>query len=311
MIYDMGYQTYSNPYPAPPVQNTYVTYTQPVSTVAAANPPGDEQQVAAAEEKSNDALDESREAFKNGDYVKALTTADEAIRNSPGDVTLHEYRALVYFALGKYGEAAGVLNPVLASGPGWSWDTLVGFYGESSVYDDQLRKLEDYTKRSPEKADAQFLLGYHYMVCGYMEKANARFTKAAELQPADSISRQLRDLTADSIPGDEDADDEKAPPVVPAPVASEKLVGNWTSDSGAGKVSFKMNEAGDFTWSFSGGGKESEIKGTYGIDEKGLLVLTTDDMQMVSAVEMKDDGKMHFSLVGAPDGDPGMDFTKG
>ena len=43
---------------------------------------------------------------------------------TPSDVTLHEYRSLVYFALGKYAEAAGVLTPVLASGPGWGWDTI-------------------------------------------------------------------------------------------------------------------------------------------------------------------------------------------
>jgi hypothetical protein len=31
---------------------------------------------------------------------------------------------------------------------------------------------------------------------------------------------------------------------------------------------------------------------------------------MVSEVEMKDGGKMRFVLIGAPDGDSGLDFTK-
>ena len=52
------------------------------------------------------------------------------------------------------------------------------------------------------------------------------------------------------------------------------------------------------------------MKGTYGLNDKGLLVLSTDDAQMVSAVSMEGDGKMKFILVGAPDGDPGLDFTK-
>jgi tetratricopeptide (TPR) repeat protein len=234
---------------------------------------------------------------------------DEAIGHTPGDVTLHEYRALVFFALGKYADAAGVLNPVLASGPGWSWDTMVGFYDSSGTYSEQLRKLEDYAKGAPDMADARFLLGYHYMVCGHMEKANAEFSKAVELQPADTISRQLRDLTAASIPDAGESDAE--PPARPDPVPADQLVGTWVSDRGAdGKVTFTMTEAGDYTWAFMNAGQSSELKGTYGLDDKGLLVLTSDDTQMVSAVELKDGGNMHFVLIGAPDGDPGLDFVK-
>lgn len=309
LVYDMGYQTYKNPYPAPPVQNTYITYTQPVSVAAAANPPGDEQATELAESKSNDALEKSRASFRQGDYIAAYKFVDEALAHTPSDVTLHEYRALIFFALGKYSDAAGVLNPVLASGPGWGWDTMVGFYTSSGAYSEQLRKLEAYVKGSPDKADTRFLLGYHYMVCGYMEQSNAEFSKAVELQPADSISRQLRDLTAASIPDDGETDAE--PPARPAPVEPDQLVGAWVSDRGAdGKVTFTMNKAGDYTWSFMNAGQSSELKGTYGLDDKGLLVLTSDDTQMVSDVEIKNGNKMHFMLVGAPDGDPGLDFIK-
>ena len=309
MIYDMGYQSYRNPYPAPPVQNTYVTYAQPVSVAAAANPPGDEEAVKIAETKSNEALDRSRTAFRNGDYLAASKAVDEALGYTPGDVTLHEYRALVFFALGKYSEAAGVLNPVLASGPGWSWDTMIGFYNDSGTYSDQLRKLEAYVNGSPTKADGHFLLGYHYMVCGYMDKANAEFTKAVELQPADSISRQLRDLTADSIPDDGETDAE--PPTRPDPVPPEKLIGTWVSDRGAdGKVTFTMTDDGNYTWNYMNGGQSSELKGTYSLNDLGLLVLSSDDSQMISEVSIKDDKQMHFTLVGAPDGDPGLDFVR-
>jgi tetratricopeptide (TPR) repeat protein len=309
LIYDMGYQSYRNPYPAPPVQNTYITYAQPVSVAAAANPPGDEQAVQLAETKSNEALERSRAAFRKGDYSAASKAVDEALGHTPADVTLHEYRALVFFALGKYSDAAGVLNTVLASGPGWSWDTMVGFYDGSGTYSDQLRKLEAYAKGAPDKADARFLLGYHYMVCGHMEKANAEFSKAAELQPADSISRQLRDLTAASIPDGGESDAE--PPAKPDPVPADKLTGTWVSDRGPdGKVTFTMTDAGDYTWNFMNAGQTSELKGTYGLNDKGLLVLTSDDTQMVSAVEMKEEGKFHFTLVGAPDGDPGLEFIR-
>lgn len=315
LIYDMGYQSYRNPYPAPPVQAQYgdataaITYTEPVSVTAAAMPPGDDPTATIAETKSDEALERSRTAFQQGDYLAASKAVDEAIGYTSGDITLHEYRALVFFALGKYSDAAGVLNPVLASGPGWGWDTMIGFYNGSENYNEHLRKLEASAKGQPDKADARFLLGYHYMVCGHIEKSYEEFAKATELQPADSISRQLRDLTASSIP--DGGDSEGEPPARPAPVPADQLVGTWVSDRGAdGKVTFAMSQDGNYTWTFMNGGKSSELKGTYGLNDKGLLVLTSDDSQMVSAIEMTEGSKLHFTLVGAPDGDPGLDFVR-
>ena len=309
MVFDMGYNTYHNPYPAPPVQNTTIIYTQPLSVSAAKAPPGDDATATTAETKSAEALALSRTAFKKGDYVAAMSTVDQAISYMPGDVTLHEYRALVLFALGKYAESAGVLNPVLASGPGWGWDTMVGFYDSSSTYTGQLRKLEAYAKNKPDAAEGHFLLGYHYLVSNHMEQANAEFAATAKLQPADSIAVQLRDLTQSSLPDDGDPD--TAPVVRPAPVPAEKLVGNWVSDRGKdGKVTFSMAADGNYTWSYMNGDQKSELKGTYGLNDKGLLVLTGDDSQMVSEVSLSSDTAMKFVLVGAPDGDPGLDFKK-
>lgn len=308
MIYDMGYKSYQNPYQAPPVQNTYITYSEPISVAAAANPPGDEATAATNDEKSETALAASRDAFKAGDYVTALSKCDEALGYTPSDGTMHEYRALIYFALGKYGEAAGTLNPVLASGPGWSWDTMIDFYNGSVAYNDQLARLEDYAKKA-DAADGHFLLGYHYLVCGHLEDSNREFARAAELQPADSISAQLRDLTASSIPdaGSEPVETEARPDPIPA----DKLVGTWVSDTGSGKVTFTMTESGDYSWKFAPAeGEASEPKGTYGLDDQGLLVLSSEDSQMVSVVEMKEEGSMHFGLIGAPEGDPGLDFSK-
>jgi hypothetical protein len=72
-----------------------------------------------------------------------------------------------------------------------------------------------------------------------------------------------------------------------------------------------MKESGDYIWSFMNAGQSSELKGTYGLNDKGLLVLTSDDSQMVSAITLDGDAKLNFVLIGAPDGDPGLDFTKG
>ncbi|MEP4079623.1 tetratricopeptide repeat protein [Haloferula sp.] len=311
MIYDMGYKSYQNPYQAPPVQNTYVNYSEPVSVAAAANPPGDEAAAELADTKSEEALERSRVAFRKGDYMSASKAIDESLGYTPDDVTLHEFRALVFFALGKYSDAAGVLNAVLASGPGWSWDTMIGFYESSSTYDGQLRKLEDYVKGSPDKADGHFLLGYHYMVCGELENSYQEFKKTTELQPADSIARELRDLTASSIPDSGGAAESSEPVKAPTPVPVDKLVGTWTSKSiSGGTITFTMKESGDYVWTYKDGENDSSLDGTYGLDDQGLLVLTSDDSQMVSEVKLADDSQMHFSIIGSPDGDPGLDFKK-
>jgi tetratricopeptide (TPR) repeat protein len=309
MIYNMGYNSYSNPYPAPPVQNSTVVYTQPMSVTAAANPPGDEKALAAADSKAEDAMEASRAAFKSGDYTAALRSADEAIAATPDDVTLHEYRALCFFALGKYADAAGVLNPVLASGPGWSWDTMVGFYNSTSTYEEQLRKLESWVTSSPDRADGRFLLGYHYLVCGHMEKAYEQFEATSKLQPADGIARQMRDLTKNSLPDDGKPDG--APPPKPDPIPKEKLTGTWVSDASGGKVTFTMKDDGNFVWGFAGSGQTNELKGTWGINDKGLLVMNADGAQMVCAVSLENEKTMKFLLVGGPTGDPGLTFNKG
>jgi hypothetical protein len=141
------------------------------------------------------------------------------------------------------------------------------------------------------------------------DAAGEAFDKTAKLQPADSIARQLRDLTKSSLPDNGDTD--TAPPVKPPTVASEKLVGTWVSDRGKdGKVTFTMVADGNYTWSYMNEGKSTDLKGTYGLNDKGLLVLSSDDSQMVSEVTMPDDKQLQFVLIGAPDGDPGLTFAK-
>ncbi len=318
LVYNLGYQSYSNPYPAPPVQSgatTVINYSEPITVSAGKMPPGDETAEETAEEKSSAALEVSRAAFKNGDYMAALKSADEAIAAVPGDTAMHEYRALILFALGKYGEAAGVLNPVLASGPGWDWTTMTGLYASQSTYTDQLRRLEDYARAKPDDAAVRFLLGYHYLVCAHLDRAYEQFDQAVKLQPADTISAQLRDLCKSSIPPESGDQDEAEPAVeagqAPPPVPAEKLVGTWISDRAEqGKVTLKMDADGKFTWSFDREGKTNELSGSFSIDERGLLVLEAEDSQMVGEIKLPEDNKLNFVLAGGPQGDPGLNFEK-
>jgi hypothetical protein len=320
MIYDTGYRTYHNPYHARPVRahrGGQVTYTQPITRVAVDSAPEDDAQVEELTRKSESFVAESQAAFKQDNYLVALELAEKAIEESPGDGALHEYRALVLFALGQYGEAAGVLNPVLASGPGWDWATMVALYDSQQTYTDQLQKLEAYSEQKPDAADTHFLLGYHYMVCGHLDLAAPQFDLAAKLMPADSVSKELAELCRSSTNStdEKDAPDaEEAAPAdapVPEPVPLEKLTGIWVSNRDAGdSITLTFKDDGTFTWSYLNEGKTTTMAGEYSINDNGLLVLDSKDSQMVASVALPESSQMKFVLAGGPPEDAGLAFKK-
>ena len=63
-------------------------YSQPIDPQS---PPPDETVV----NQATTVFDSAREAFKNGDYAKALELVDQALKTTPNDAALHEFRALV------------------------------------------------------------------------------------------------------------------------------------------------------------------------------------------------------------------------
>jgi len=317
LIYDCGYQSYRNPYPVQPitvVDRQVVTYQEPITVVAAKTAPKADDETARITQKSESLIAESQAAFKQGNYLVALESANKAIAEAPGDGALHEYRALILFALGKFSEAAGVLNPVLAGGPGWDWSTMIALYNSQETYMSQLDALKDYSKSKPNAADAHFLLGYHHMVCGHLEEAAEKFEAAAKLQPADSVSAQLRDLTKASSqsgsdePTDPSTEKEAAPqPALPL----EKLSGAWVSDKGeAGTVSLVFKDDGKFIWSFKKGDQNNEFSGDFSMNDNGLLVLDAEESQMTATVSQPKDNELKFVLAGGPPGDPGLIFTR-
>jgi len=311
-IFNSGYQHFHNPFPAPPVVNhagtTIINYTRPITVVAADFPPGDEASEMAAAEKAEAAMEDALAAFKQGEFATALIAVDRAISVVPGDPVMHEFRALVFFAMGRFNDAAGVLNPILASGPGWDWTTMTGLFNSQDDYIALLRKLEEHHQENPNSAAANFLLGYHYLVLGHLEQALELFEQSAKLEPTDTVSAGLRDLLRDSIEtGEEDADD--TPP--PAPVDPDKLVGTWVSTvADDGTITLVMTKEGSFTWSFDKTANNGEMTGEFGISDPNLLVLLAEDSQMAGEVAFEDDSKLSFILAGGPRGDPGLTFVR-
>jgi hypothetical protein len=342
LCFSSGYNDYENPYPVAPVQTSYgtqITYSEPITIVATQVAPAEEIKVQEMVEKATTHIEKSQEAFLQGNYVAALESANAAVAESPGDGALHEYRALVLFALGKFSEAAGVLNPVLAGGPGWDWTTMVKLYGTRETYTQQLAALEQYVVAKPEAADARFLLGYHYMVCGHVEEAADQFRFASDLQPKDSIAKQLYNLcavtstpapatpagTADAPASVTETASETAAPagerplpealatpvIEPEKIPLEKLTGKWVVDKGEkGTVTLTILDDGKFSWSFTRNGKSEGFAGEFSMNDDGLLVLDSEEAQMVATIAMPEDQSLKFIIAGGPPGDPGLQFKK-
>ena len=272
-------------------------------------------------------MENRKQAFKENNYLKALELCDKAISESPGDGGLHEYRALILFALAKYGEAAGVLNPILVSSPGWDWSTMVQLYDKQETYTNQLRKLEEYAAANTEVASAQFVLGYHYMVCGYLEEAGTAFAKAAELEPADRVAAQLASLAQNSTTSEEtevaDVDEAKAkeaeatkdqtseeasPEVAEAATAEvpfDQIVGSWKADQGEnGVVTLTLKDDGTFIWEYTSTQADPfKMEGEYNLGEGNILTLKDgkeEDSQMAGTVSLPKESELNFVLAGRP-----------
>ncbi|MEM9016134.1 MAG: tetratricopeptide repeat protein [Verrucomicrobiota bacterium] len=314
LLFDSGYSSYRNPYEAPPVETrTQVyRYTDPVTVIGSESAPESEAIAQDTEERSEAAFAIARDLFKRRDYPGSLEAADEAISYEPGDPSLHEFRALALFALGRFGDAAGVLNPVLASGPGWDWTTMIGFYSSSDSYTDQLRRLETYTEENPYSPDPHFLLGYHYLVAGYLPESLWMFEQVVDLEPNDVVAQQLRDLVDSSIPSDGETEVfESESSGTISYLAPEEIEGTWIAYSANDQpITLSLRPDGTFSWNYAGSDSGEVLSGEWAIDEDGRLVLDGSDAQLVGDITLQDNGFLNFILTGAPEGDPGLRFRR-
>lgn len=136
-------------------------------------------------------FDDAKAAFKDGNYEAALRSIDNAIELLPSDATLHEFRALCLFAIKDYQQAAATIYAVLAAGPGWNWETMIGLYRNAETHTQQLRALESHVIANPDDSAAAFLLAYQYMTMGHIDAAVRKWERVAQLLPEDDLTAQL------------------------------------------------------------------------------------------------------------------------
>jgi tetratricopeptide (TPR) repeat protein len=317
-LYNMGYSNYYNPYYASmpmaagqPVAALPYNYAQPINTQA----PPPQQAVADAATQTFDA---AREAFRTGDYKQALSLVDQALKGMPNDATLHEFRALVLYALGQYDQAAVPLYAVLSNGPGWDWTTLVSLYPSVDVYTAQLRALEDFTLAHPGSVAGHFVLAYQYLTQGHPTEAAGQLQRVVALQPSDKLSAQLLRQLSQTGPAATGADPpgtQPQPQPPPQTVAAStgpqgNPVGNWSaSPSKDTAIALSIAQDGTFTWKVTSQGQTRQFTGT-STSGNGLLTLAqSQGPPMVGHMSWADPDHFTFQLSGGPD-DPGLTFSR-
>jgi hypothetical protein len=319
-LYNWGYSNYYNPYyagvpvavqqPVVVAQASPYNYAQPIDTLAA---PPDE----AAADAALQTFESARQAFKGGDYNQALALADQALKAMPNDPSLHEFRALVLFAIGQYDQAAAPLYAVLSNGPGWDWTTLIGLYPSIDVYTNQLRALEDYVRSHPDSASGHFVVAYHYLTQGHTDATVAQLQRVVALQPGDKLSVQLlHQLTAPTEapaaagqpPGG--AQPQPQPQPAGATVPDGNLVGTWTASPAQGtNVTLTVGQDGSFTWKVDAQGQSRPFTGTSTFGNGILTLAQAQGPPMVGHVTWLDPNHFKFQVAGGPD-DPGLTFTR-
>jgi uncharacterized protein (TIGR03066 family) len=242
------------------------------------------------------------------DYEKALKLTDAAVAKLPHDAVLHEFRSLVLFALQRYTESAAALNAVLAVGPGWDAKTLSSLYPDMDTYTAQLRALEAARNKDPKIPEIRFLLGYHYLTCGYPNEAADEFREAAKLQPRDAVAAAL---AASLSPRDAQPADSQAE-TAPKPVPPDTVVGAWTA-TGKGSAKYKMDlrKDGTFTWAFNRGAKKEQVKGVYTVEGNVLAMEPDSGGVLLAELTPKGSDGLQFHMIGGPKDDPGLAFQRG
>jgi tetratricopeptide (TPR) repeat protein len=324
MLYNWGYAPYSNPYYGGYGGNAVVAsqpaiydYSQPLDTQ-------NEPPAADVMSQANTSFDSAREAFRAGDYTRALDLVDQALRQTPNDPTLHEFRALILFALKRYDEAAVPLYAVLSVGPGWDWDTLISLYADPETYTQQIHALEDYAVKNSQSPQARLVLAYHYMTEGHTDAATRQFKSVVTLEPKDQLAPQLIQLLekrqAQPAAGTESAPaptppapSPTPPPATSAPSGKEgRLEGTWTAQPAPDTtITLSFQDQGRFLWKVSRKGKDQQFSGKF-THENGVLTLVQDQNNnnvMVGNVSWKDDSHFGFKVVGSGPGDPGLSLS--
>ena len=211
--------------------------------------------------QANTAFDQARDAFKAGDYAKALQLDQQALAQTPNDRTLHEFLALVYFAQGKYDQAAEPLYAVLSVAPGWDWTTLSGMYPDVDTYTGSAPSARGQRQGEPGIGPCPLRAGLPVPVPGACRERR-RAAQGGREAPAGGHALGAAHRL---LPARRHAP--RRPPAEPAtngaPAFEGKLAGSWMATPAKDtKIALAIKDDGKFNWDASSAGKPpTEIAG--------------------------------------------------
>lgn len=309
VAYGFGYWDYYNPYYGGTSYGSAGDYSQPLVVESVPEPAP--QDASAPPPPGYAEFDAARQAFYAVDYDKALAETNKALASLPNDPVVHEFRALVLFAQRKYQESAAVLNSVLSVGPGWDWTTMQSLYPSQKIYAEQLAALEAFVKQNPEATYGHFVLGYHYLTAGKADEAAAQYKIVVEQQPKDRVAQELLvNLKGpEALPGGAPATAQTTDADAPT-IPAEQLLGRWSAANAAGsKFDLTLDKEGNFTWTYTEGGKSQSVKGVFALDKSTLAMEPDAGGVMLAQLTPPQDGRFKFTMLGNPT-DPGLEFKK-
>jgi tetratricopeptide (TPR) repeat protein len=301
------YSDFTNPYFVAPAIDTanvanwppvYVPdYSRPLDLISV--PPAAE-----SPEQEDSTFLAARDAFRAGDFARALILTDLALKPHPNETVVHEFRALCLFALGRYDEAAAALYVVLTAGPGWDWATMVGLYPDVATYTGQVRALEAAIAANTTAAPKRFVLAYHYMVQDHVKQALQQFEGVMKLQPKDKLAAQfakaLGSSTQAATPAATDAAPEsktaEAPAASPPPAT---LVGTWKAKPMPDlSIELTLRGNGEFTWEVNTKGRIGSVTGDSGYLDGVLTLAQSDAPDLIGKIVDLGDKQFGFELQG-------------
>src|SRR5205823_5722177 len=144
-----------------------------------------------------------------------------------------------------------------------------------------------------------------YLTCGHSGQAVTEFRRALEQRPNDSVAASL---VATLSP--RDATRSQAP-TAPSPdaVSPDTVLGSWRA-AGKGNSTYAMTlgKDGSFTWAFTKGARKQEVKGVHTVEGDILAMEPNSGGVMLAEIVLKEPDTLHFTMVGGPSDDPGLEF---
>jgi tetratricopeptide (TPR) repeat protein len=268
-------------------------------------------------------LDQARGEFKRADYRNALKLAEQALLKVPSDPVVHEFNALCLFAQRQYQQSAAVLNALLAVAPGMDWTTLISLYSSADEYTEQLRALEAHCKQKPNDSAADFVLAYHYLICGHTDSAKRALQRVVQAQPNDQVAKRMYEALqggdesatppAEAEPADVAPAAEPVPGTAPqneTPLTTD-LVGQWHAERDGNTFDLTIDDQGQFTWKSTPKGKQpTTIEGNYSTTADTLVMDSADQGTMAGRVTSGGPDQFQFVIAGGPPGDQGLAFQR-